>query len=35
MNTLHHFSDQGNLLVQAFVSALAKLGLGLEGLPAD
>ena len=35
MNTLHHFTDHGNLLVQAFVSALVMLGLGLEGLPAD
>ena len=34
MNALHHFSNQGNLLVQAFVSALAMLGRGLEGLPA-
>lgn len=35
MNTLHHFSHQGMLLVQTFAAALVMLGLGLEGLSAD
>ncbi|MBK9161620.1 MAG: hypothetical protein IPM27_08645 [Nitrosomonadales bacterium] len=34
MDTLHQFSHQGILSVQAFVAVLVMLGLGLEGLSA-
>lgn len=35
MNTLIHFLNQGTLLAQTFLAALAMFGLGLEGLPAE